>query len=217
MQRMVQQDFELVVDDFFAPERCDSESFIDMGVSLTKGDAVEMIRSDSARSSPSQSGPGVQRTFRCPYEECQKDFNKKYNMQMHLRQHTGEKPYVCNYQSCGLRFKWRSSLRNHLRYHYPDQRIPESLTSTGSRRRSRSAPKQASKSGCPPRKEPELADVPMQMVQEIPVFPEEVAELDALLMGGDRLAISDPNTANMLDPLGPLSFEPMNTADMTPF
>lgn len=53
------------------------------------------------------------RMWRC--ESCKKLFSKKYNMQIHMRQHTGEKPYVC--RPCGLSFKWRSSLRNHERYH----------------------------------------------------------------------------------------------------
>eukprot|EP00188_Purpureofilum_apyrenoidigerum_P002585 Plantae.Rhodophyta-Purpureofilum_apyrenoidigerum.ctg26510.p1 GENE.Plantae.Rhodophyta-Purpureofilum_apyrenoidigerum.ctg26510~~Plantae.Rhodophyta-Purpureofilum_apyrenoidigerum.ctg26510.p1 ORF type:complete len:218 (+),score=26.89 Plantae.Rhodophyta-Purpureofilum_apyrenoidigerum.ctg26510:757-1410(+) len=217
MQTMVQQDFELVVDDFFAPEKSCSENFVEANVPLPKSRSANLIRNDSARSSPSQSFSGSQRTFRCPYEECQKDFNKKYNMQMHLRQHTGEKPYVCNYQSCGLRFKWRSSLRNHLRYHYPDQKIPEALTTTGSRRRSRSAPKQEKRADGPSRKEPELIDIPFQIVQEVPMFLDEVADLDAFLMSHDRLGVADPNGTKLIESFSAPCFEPLNTTDLTPF
>uniref|UniRef100_A0A7S0BPB0 C2H2-type domain-containing protein n=1 Tax=Rhodosorus marinus TaxID=101924 RepID=A0A7S0BPB0_9RHOD len=73
--------------------------------------------------------------FPCPWEGCGKSFNKKYNMQMHMRQHTNERPYVCSVNDCRLSFKWRSSLRNHLRYHFADGVVPKELLSLPGRSR----------------------------------------------------------------------------------
>mmetsp|Transcript_38411 Transcript_38411/g.151686 ORF Transcript_38411/g.151686 Transcript_38411/m.151686 type:complete len:204 (-) Transcript_38411:307-918(-) len=78
--------------------------------------------------------------FPCPWEGCGKSFNKKYNMQMHMRQHTNERPYVCSVNDCRLSFKWRSSLRNHLRYHFSDGVVPKELLSLPGRSR-KSGPK----------------------------------------------------------------------------
>lgn len=58
--------------------------------------------------------------FRCPEEGCGKVFNWRYNIQAHMRTHTGETPFVC--KLCMKQFKWRSSWANHMRYHQEKDR-----------------------------------------------------------------------------------------------
>jgi len=59
----------------------------------------------------------TKKVFYCPMDNCGRVFDRKYNMQIHIRKHTGEMPYQCRVEGCGLKFKWRSSLVNHNRKH----------------------------------------------------------------------------------------------------
>lgn len=60
-------------------------------------------------------------SFACPYAGCTKEFNRRYNIDAHIRTHTGEMPYMCCAKGCEMKFKWRSSLVNHQRYHDPKE------------------------------------------------------------------------------------------------
>ena len=53
------------------------------------------------------------RSFMCLHEGCGRTFTKSCNMQVHLRKHTGEKPYVCPH--CPKVFSQSGILSRHLK------------------------------------------------------------------------------------------------------
>lgn len=52
-----------------------------------------------------------ERLFTCSI--CFRQFNKKANLKVHSRKHTGEKPYACSKPGCGRTFMWKSSVTFH--------------------------------------------------------------------------------------------------------
>ncbi|KAJ8906439.1 hypothetical protein NDN08_002932 [Rhodosorus marinus] len=84
-----------------------------------------VLRRKNAKRLSGGHGEASPRIFKCFFEGCDREFNRKYNRVIHMRTHTGELPYKCEIDGCGMKFRWRSTLLNHQRYHYPSKKDAE--------------------------------------------------------------------------------------------
>ena len=53
--------------------------------------------------------------YECPMSDCRKRFTEKGNMKVHVRTHTGEKPFIC--RICAKKFNCFGNCRDHERRH----------------------------------------------------------------------------------------------------
>lgn len=79
------------------------------------------IQSSSApaSSSPSQldSFSARPKKHTCTYSQCNKSFSQRTHLLIHIRSHSGEKPYLCGIPCCGQRFSQLGNLKTHERRH----------------------------------------------------------------------------------------------------
>jgi hypothetical protein len=55
--------------------------------------------------------------YPCVHPGCNKVFERRYNLKVHGRRHSGETPYSCRVRGCMRKFKWRSSMAHHNKSH----------------------------------------------------------------------------------------------------
>ncbi|KAJ5173952.1 uncharacterized protein N7500_001883 [Penicillium coprophilum] len=60
---------------------------------------------------------GKKRKYNCTLPGCGKSFAQKTHLDIHIRAHTGDKPFICKEPSCGQRFSQQGNLKTHQRRH----------------------------------------------------------------------------------------------------
>ncbi|KAJ5092258.1 hypothetical protein NUU61_007128 [Penicillium alfredii] len=60
---------------------------------------------------------GKKRKYTCTLPDCGKSFAQKTHLDIHIRAHTGDKPFICKEPSCGQRFSQLGNLKTHQRRH----------------------------------------------------------------------------------------------------
>ena len=58
-----------------------------------------------------------EKPYNCTIPGCTRKFSRIENMKLHVRTHTGEKPYVCGYEGCTKRFNNSSDRAKHAKTH----------------------------------------------------------------------------------------------------
>ena len=65
------------------------------------------------RNDPGEEEGSAKKKLRCQY--CDKAFSKNFDLQQHIRAHTGEKPFQCIV--CGRAFAQKSNVKKHMSTH----------------------------------------------------------------------------------------------------
>ena len=60
----------------------------------------------------------------CTYEDCDSSFDEKQGLVIHIRTHTGERPYSCHHEGCDKSFAQQGTLSNHLSTMHPSTGMP---------------------------------------------------------------------------------------------
>ena len=62
-----------------------------------------------------------ERPYQCEILGCNRSFSRVENMKLHVRTHTGEKPYPCSYSGCTKRFNNTSDRAKHMKTHFEEK------------------------------------------------------------------------------------------------
>ena len=65
-----------------------------------------------------------EKPYRCTFPSCSRTFSRQENLKLHNRTHTGEKPYPCLHNGCDKRFNNTSDRAKHMKTHIERKPYP---------------------------------------------------------------------------------------------
>lgn len=86
---------------------------------------------DKIAKDASEDNGGRRRKFVCTVLGCGKVFYQRAHLNIHIRSHTGYKPYACPYPGCGKSFPQLGNMRVHERTHTGDRPFPCDMPGCG--------------------------------------------------------------------------------------
>lgn len=91
-------------------------SYVDYLMATIQSKRPEEGKTDDTTETSSASGENRQkRKYPCSFQGCNKAFQQQAHLRIHLRCHSGEKPFVCEH--CGKMFAQLGNLKTHQRRH----------------------------------------------------------------------------------------------------
>ncbi|KAI0480229.1 hypothetical protein GGR56DRAFT_625139 [Xylariaceae sp. FL0804] len=86
------------------------------------GPATVANTPDTAVSPPRKLWPSDLKTIKCTFPGCNKAFNRPIRLANHLRSHTNERPFKCPHEDCGKDYMEEKHLRQHLKASHTAER-----------------------------------------------------------------------------------------------
>lgn len=79
--------------------------------------AIQSSSAPTSNAAQLDSFPTKAKKHTCTYSQCNKSFSQRTHLLIHIRSHSGEKPYLCSVPCCGQRFSQLGNLKTHERRH----------------------------------------------------------------------------------------------------
>ena len=103
----------------------DTEHFVHLRISGSECDSesdLENVSTPATPRSPSPAGRKTKTLLRCPYDGCEKSYNRQARLTEHLRSHTNTRPFRCPHAGCSKDFLRDSHLKHHIKSAHTDIR-----------------------------------------------------------------------------------------------
>ncbi|KAJ2778021.1 hypothetical protein H4R18_004842 [Coemansia javaensis] len=101
------------------PKRSEQEHISAIQQALVTREYQRIV--DQIAHDASEDNGGRRRRFVCTVAGCGKVFYQRAHLNIHIRSHTGYKPYACQHPGCGKSFPQLGNMRTHERTHTGDR------------------------------------------------------------------------------------------------